>query len=59
MTDVILEKVLDVLSIEWGARTLDVDGEHRQHYISTLRAADNNDYQSLIDFVSTEYVNRT
>ena len=52
MTDVILENILDVSPIEWGARTLDVEGEHRQNYINTLRAADNNDYQPLIDFVS-------
>lgn len=54
MTDVILENVLGVLPIEWGARNLDVEGEHRQKYIDTLRAADNNDYQPLIDFVSVE-----
>jgi len=57
MTDVVLENVLDALPIEWGDRTLDVKGEHRQHYISTLQAADNNDYQPLIYFVSTENVN--
>lgn len=57
MTDVILEKVLEVGPIEWGSRTLDVKGEHRQHYISTLRAADSNDYQPLIDFISTENIN--
>lgn len=56
MTDVILEMILNVLPISWGTRTLDVGGEHRQHYISTLRAADNNDYQPLIDFVSTNRV---
>ena len=52
MTDVILETILDVLPIEWGARTLDVEGEHRQNYINALRAADGNDYQALIEFVS-------
>ncbi len=52
MTDVILENILDVLPIEWAASTLDVEGDHRQNYINTLRAADNNDYQPLIDFVS-------
>lgn len=57
MTDVILEEVLEVGPIEWGSRTLDVKGEHRQHYISTLRAADSNDYQPLIDFISTENIN--
>ena len=52
MTDVVLESVLDVLPIEWGARTLDVEGEHRQNYIDVLRAADKDDYLPLIDFVS-------
>ena len=51
MTDVILETILDVLPIEWGARTLDVEGEHRQNYINALRAADGDDYRALIDFV--------
>lgn len=53
MTDVILETILDVLPIEWGARTLDVEGEHRQNYINALRAADNNDYRPLINFVAS------
>lgn len=56
MTDVILETILDVLPIEWGASTLDVNGKHRQVYISALRAADNNDYQPLINFVSANIV---
>jgi hypothetical protein len=58
MTDVILETILDVLPIEWGAGTLDVNGKHRQVYISALRAADNNDYQLLINFVSANIVKR-
>ena len=53
MTDVILEKVLGISPVNWGASTLDKDGEHRQRYIQALRAADNNDYQSLIEFVSS------
>ncbi len=52
MTDVILEGVLEALPIEWGGGTLDIEGEHRQNYINALRAADGNDYQPLIDFVS-------
>lgn len=51
MTDVILEKTLNVAPIEWGAGALNDDGEHRQAYINALRAADKNDYQSLIAFV--------
>lgn len=52
MTDVILERLLEELPIEWGAGVLDIEGDHRQNYIGTLRAADNNDYQPLIEFVS-------
>lgn len=52
MTDVILEKVLGAAPINWGANTLDTVGGHRQAYIQALRAADNNDYQQLIEFVS-------
>jgi len=53
MTDVILEKVLGISPVNWGGSGLDKDGEHRQRYIQALRAADNNDYQSLIEFVSS------
>ena len=52
MTDVILEKTLGVAPINWGSGSLNKDGEHREIYISALRAADNNDYQPLIEFVS-------
>lgn len=53
MTDVILEKVLGLPPVEWGAKTLGRDGEHRQAYIQALRAADNNDYRPLIEFISS------
>ena len=52
MTDVMLEKVLGVASVKWGADSLSTDGEHRDRYINALRAADKNDYSSLIKFVS-------
>ena len=52
MTDVILEGVLGVAPVNWGASDLGADGEHRQAYIQALRAADNNDYRQLIEFVS-------
>ena len=52
MTDVILEKVLSVAPINWGADTLDAEGENRHTYIQALRAADNNDYRQLIEFIS-------
>jgi len=52
MTDEILEKVMDVAPINWGSGSLSTDGEHREAYINALRAADRNDYSSLIRFVS-------
>jgi len=52
MTDVILEKVLGVAPINWGADSLSTDGEHRETYINALRKADSNDYRQLIEFVS-------
>ena len=52
MTDVILERVLGVAPVNWGAAPLEKDGEHRKNYIQALRAADNNDYRQLIEFVS-------
>ncbi len=51
MTDVILERVLDVAPVNWGS-DLGTDGEHREAYINALQAADRNDYQSIIKFVS-------
>ena len=52
MTDVILENMLEMDPINWGGDSLVAEGEHRQHYITALRAADNHDYQPLIEFVS-------
>ncbi|MFV1985321.1 MAG: mobile mystery protein B [Thiohalomonadales bacterium] len=52
MTDVILEKILGVAAINWGSDSLVKDGEHRKIYINALRAADDNNYQALIEFVS-------
>ncbi|VAW97403.1 hypothetical protein MNBD_GAMMA23-916 [hydrothermal vent metagenome] len=50
-TDVILEKDMGVAPINWGANSLSSDGEHREKYITALRAADRNDYKLLIEFV--------
>ncbi len=36
MTDVILERMMKVAPIEWGASILNNDGEHRQRYIDGL-----------------------
>ncbi len=51
MTDVILEKVLEVPAVEWGVTLSGQEGEHRKVYIRALQKADNNDYQMLIAFI--------
>lgn len=51
VTDVVLEKLLGVAPVNWGGRTLDKNGDHRQIYIQALRAADRNNYQPLIAFI--------
>ena len=52
MTDVLLENMMGVAPINWGGNLLVADGEHRRTYIAALQAADQHDYQPLIDFVS-------
>jgi len=52
MTDILLEKMIGVAPINWGGKLLVADGEHRQAYIAALQAADQHDYQPLINFVS-------
>jgi len=51
MTDIVLERVLNAEPINWGS-DLDTEGQHREKYISALRAADLGDYQQIIEFVS-------
>ncbi len=51
MTDVVLEKVLGVSTVVWGAALSGQDAEHRKTYIQALQKADNNDYQLLIGFI--------
>ncbi len=51
MTDVILEKMLEVPAVEWGVTLSGQEGEHRKVYIQALQKADNNDYQMLIEFI--------
>lgn len=51
MTDLILEHVLKTNPVNWGSN-LGVDGAHRETYINALKAADSNDYQPIIEFVS-------
>jgi len=51
MTDILLEKVVGAEPVQWG-EGLEREGEHRQRYLRALRAADQGDYQLLIEFVS-------
>jgi len=51
-TDVVLEKEMEVAPVNWGANSLSTDGDHRERYINALRAADKNDYELLVEFVS-------
>jgi len=51
MTDVILEKVLEVPTVEWGMTLSGQDGEHCKAYIQAPQKADNNDSQMLIEFI--------
>ena len=52
MTDVLLEKIMGAEPINWGGNFLVADSDHRDTYIIALKAADQHDYQPLIDFVS-------
>jgi Fic-DOC domain mobile mystery protein B len=56
MTDVVLQKLLDVEPIRWGgglySNNPGSNNDHRQAYINALRAADKHDYSPLIKFVS-------
>lgn len=49
-TDILLH-YLGQERFTWGAGNLTTRGEVRSRYISALRAADNHDYQPLIEFV--------
>ena len=51
MTDVLLEKVLNLEPFTWGSGNLMEAGEVRSMYIQSLRCADEYDYQPLLEFV--------
>jgi len=51
MTDVLLEKVLELPAVDWGSNILGQESEHRQTYIQALREADKGNTQPLIDFI--------
>jgi len=50
MTDLLLENVLGRPRFTWGGVNLANPGEVRERYISALQAADNHDFQPLLDF---------
>ncbi|MHB8743178.1 MAG: Fic family protein [Sulfuricaulis sp.] len=51
--DLLLEKNLCQARFTWGSANLNRAGEARGKYINTLRAADNNYYGPLFEFVRT------
>jgi len=51
MADILLEYVLNQSPFTWGKANLIKTGEDRKRYIEALRAADNNDYELLLEFV--------
>lgn len=52
LTDALLEKQLSVNGVNWGSDLLDIQGEVRTQYISALREADANNYESLIQLIT-------
>ena len=50
MTDLFLENVLDRPRFTWGSKNLSKISDARQRYIRALHAADEFDYQPLLDF---------
>ena len=50
MADLLLENILDHPRFTWGGANLSNDSDTRQRYISALRAADEHNYQPLLEF---------
>lgn len=48
MADAILEKTFNAPPIDWGSEELLENGDHRQRYLASLRAADHHDYSMLL-----------
>ena len=51
-TDAILEQEISQQPINWSANKSIDDETHRQNYLKALRAADSDDYELLIKFIS-------
>ena len=50
MTDIFLENLLDRPRFTWGGKNISETSDTRQRYIIALHAADDFDYQPLLDF---------
>jgi Fic-DOC domain mobile mystery protein B len=53
MTDLLLENILKSPRFTWGSADLSKSGDSRQAYIAALHAADEHNYQPLVEFVRT------
>jgi Fic-DOC domain mobile mystery protein B len=53
MTDLLLLNVLNCSGFTWGSEDLSRAGNARQRYIAALHAADENNYEPLLEFVRT------
>jgi Fic-DOC domain mobile mystery protein B len=53
MTDLLLENILDCPRFTWGSEKLTTSGNARQRYIAALHAADEYNYEPLLEFVRT------
>ncbi len=51
MTDLLLENILDCPRFTWGSENLSRSGNARQRYIAALQAADEYNYEPLLEFV--------
>ena len=51
MTDILLEEFLDRPPFPWGSANLAKTGDDRAKYIESLKAADNGNYERLLEFV--------
>ncbi len=50
MADLFLENVLQTPRFSWGGKDLSKGSDARKRYILALYAADNNDYDQLVEF---------
>jgi len=53
MTDLLLENILKRLRFTWGSKDLSKVGHTHKRYIAALHAADEQNYEPLLEFVRT------